>query len=248
MFSQLGQQAMQQPVTEFDRDWMLTKAKEKQNLDPYAAEHEYIIGLDLGQATDHAAMTLLRRSHYFLPFVDRPWARCPITTRRYLGLDLRQWPLHTDYISGIAKSVKDTVDSRSELHGCSLVIDAGGNRPFIDYLRKLKPKCVIRPVQITGGTSVRQDPITGYYNVAKIILVNTLIVLFQQKRLTFIPGNPTVKLLIEELRNFKLKQSKATGNEEFEAKAGAWDDLVLSVSVAAWWGERGQKQANIWVG
>lgn len=211
-------------------------------------EQDYIASIDLGQASDHCALAIYRRDWPFLPYVDRPWQRSPPRCRRYACLGLRRWPLQTSY-EDIGDYLCECVEKRPNLRGMELVVDAGGNRPFIDSLRRkliiLKTRIgtqerLLRlcPVQITGGGGFRQDPTSGYWNVAKVLIVNTYQALQQQKRVMHQSSDPLTRVLVEELRAFRYKLSKDTGNQQMEGAQGVHDDLVMAACLGVWWGEK----------
>ncbi len=76
------------------------------------------------------------------------------------------------------------------------------------------------------------------YGVPKRDLVATLQLLLQSGRLQFAAEMPKLDVLKEELRNFHVKINPETAHEGYSAwREGDHDDMVLSVSLAAWWGE-----------
>ena len=92
------------------------------------------------------------------------------------------------------------------------------------------------PVSIHGGDRVSVD--RGNYRVPKRDLVSCIAVLLQQKRLQFaqLPMTPT---LVQELLNFKVKIDPATAHDSYAAwREQDHDDLVLSLALSCWWGER----------
>jgi hypothetical protein len=127
-----------------------------------------------------------------------------------------------------------------------LVVDATGvGRAVVDMF--LRPSMLeaaeLVPLTITAGETWRRDRwgstrLTGYW-VGKRELVSVLVARLQGGRLRFIPGDPLAGALEEELRNFKVKVTKAA-NVQFEAREGEHDDLVLSVAMALWIAEYGR--------
>jgi hypothetical protein len=68
--------------------------------------------------------------------------------------------------------------------------------------------------------------------------VSTSAVLLQSGRLKVAPDLPESETFIGELSNFKVKIS-AAGHYSYNAwRESIHDDLVLSVALGAWWGER----------
>src|SRR5262249_13816681 len=94
----------------------------------------------------------------------------------------------------------------------------------------------LEPVVITSGHRTSRGD-SGAWHVPKKELVSCLQVLLQSRRLQ-VAALPERRLLIQEMRAFRVRIT-AAAKETF----GAWrqrdhDDLVLAVALAAWWGER----------
>lgn len=191
---------------------------------------QYLVGLDLGQTTDYTALCVLEQSQCPDPAVrDRPGAA-------YLCRHLERIALGTPYTS-IVQHVARLVE-REPLRGCPICIDQTGvGRPVVDMFRQARVPGWIIPVTITGGAGWRQEA-DGSFHVAKRELVSCLQVLLGQRRLRCVASLPEAATLTRELQGFQVKVS-ASGNEQF----GAWresvkDDIVLAISIAAWFGER----------
>jgi hypothetical protein len=81
-------------------------------------------------------------------------------------------------------------------------------------------------------------PSGGGSNVPKKVLVSTLQVLLQARRIKAARALPDAALLVKEVQNFKVKVTDS-GKETFEAwREGDHDDLVMAVALAARAGER----------
>ena len=75
------------------------------------------------------------------------------------------------------------------------------------------------------------------YGVPKRDLVAVLQILLQSRRLQFAADIPKLNELKEELRNFHVKINPETAHEGYSAwRERDHDDMVLSVALAAWWG------------
>jgi hypothetical protein len=86
-----------------------------------------------------------------------------------------------------------------------------------------------------GGSSVSRDPQRAGYRVPKRDLVTAAQVLLQGGRLKVAAGLPEADTLRRELLNFKVKIDPRTAHDSYEHwREGDHDDLVLSVSMAAW--------------
>jgi hypothetical protein len=92
-------------------------------------------------------------------------------------------------------------------------------------------------VTITGGDSVTRG--TGGVRVPKRDLVSASLVLMQNGQLKIAEGLRLRETLVKELLNFRVKINISTAHDFYEAwREGDHDDLVLSVALACWAGER----------
>jgi hypothetical protein len=111
---------------------------------------------------------------------------------------------------------------------------------------------IIRPasckVIVTGGDSVTHGK--GILRAPKRDLVNAPLVLLQRGQLKMAEGLALKDSLVKELLNFRVKINIATAQDSYEAwREGDHDDLVLSVALACWAGERYlHKQGSVPVG
>jgi hypothetical protein len=113
-------------------------------------------------------------------------------------------------------------------------------------LRKAKVGASVVPLFVTSGKSSSSDERGGWL-VPRQELAATLQVLLQSRRLRVAPALPKWGMLVRELAAFQLKVS-AAAKEELDAwREGAHDDLVLAVSVAAWFGERAFQRFRMWL-
>ncbi len=225
-----------------------------------AAPVEYVFGVDLATAVDYTAVGLLKLTPTARAASDRaaaPYAYDLISLARYRG---ESYPSLVKRIGKLAADprLRPTVQPPDRVYGGGqlvmrdapvqaprprIVLDATGvGRAVVDMFITPEVRAVadIVPVTITAGESWRKDRwgntgLMGYW-VAKKELVSLLVARLQGECLRFIPGDRLSAELEEELRNFRLKLSKAN-NEQFEAREGKTDDLILAVSMALWAGE-----------
>lgn len=182
----------------------------------------YFAGLDLGQARDYSALAIVE-------------ARGAGRERVYSIRHLQRWPLQTSYPTICA----DTTDllKRDPLKGARLIADATGvGRPVIDLLRQSIPASRLHAVTITGGTAEtkdEQDRVT-HWNVPKRVLVSTVKVLLQSKRLKIAPGLSEAATLTRELENFQVKITDAANDTYGAWREGSHDDLVLAAALSCW--------------
>ncbi len=182
---------------------------------------DYFVGLDLGQAQDYTAITVLEKPE---KKGEQP---------EYHVRHLERLPLGTPYpsiVEYVAKLIQ-TPQLKGKTH---LIVDATGiGAPVVDMFKNagLSPIAIT----ITGGGSVTGSDSEGYH-VPKRDLVGILQVLFQSGRLKVAEALPMAKVLIEELLNFKVKINIQTAHDSYEAwREGTHDDLVLSVALVAWY-------------
>ncbi len=194
----------------------------------------HIIGLDLGQAADFTAISVLERD-------VRPSGRTdPFRGTEFVDhltvIHLERPPLKESY-PNIVKRVVDVVrHPRIALTGSELIVDATGvGRPVVDMLRESGVQPM--PVTITGGQQVNIGD-DGFWRVPKRILVSAMAIALQTGRLHVRGKLALAETLTREMLAFKVKIN-THANESFEAwREGDHDDLVLSVALAVWWGER----------
>jgi hypothetical protein len=185
----------------------------------------WYIGVDLGQAHDFTAIAVIRET----PVLEgKPTYECG---------HLERFKLDTSYPAMVA-AVMDLL-TRPELNDrWSLVVDATGvGRPVVDLFKDAlaSKRSRLKAVTITGGGTAT----TGAFGIRapKRDLVMVLKVLLETGRLQFAEG-PEVSQLVAEVLAFKVKIT-AAGNDVYGAwREGSHDDLVLAVSLAAWYAER----------
>jgi hypothetical protein len=205
-----------------------------------AACDAYIIGCDLGQANDFTALSILER-HRVTSTTDEQRGFEPPTsitrTRNVFHLrHLQRLRLGTSYVDVcdiVATMLKSLPPAKQRP---ALVVDATGTgRPVIDVMTKAG----LRPIAITitGGFDENRV-LSNDWRIPKRNLVSTLAVLLQSGRLKVAPDLAEGETFVSELSNFKVKIS-ASGHDSYNAwRESVHDDLVLSVALAAWWGER----------
>jgi hypothetical protein len=192
------------------------------------ADSSLFVGLALGQTTDPSALCVVEGA----PADPDAYPR----VYHYDVRSLYRWPLQTDY-TRIAADVRRFL-AKPSLSGCTLVVDQTGvGRPVVELIRREGPASGrLVPVTITSGLGVSRAE-DGGYHVAKAVLVSTLQVLLQGKRLRFAEGLRETPTLLKELADYRLRISAAL-NELYAAREGAHDDLVLSLALACWFAER----------
>lgn len=195
-----------------------------------ATQPWYTVGLDLGQSADPSALAALESRE--VPAED---GRDAPRVRRHLVRGLTRWPLRTSYVK-IVDDVAAMLGS-PPLEGCTLVIDATGvGRPVYDLFREAALRARLMGVIITAGQgqSFADD---GFWHTAKVVLVSSVLVPLQQRRLLFAPRMRETAVLVKELQNYR-RVVTAKANETFDPREGEHDDLVLALALACWQAER----------
>jgi hypothetical protein len=176
----------------------------------------FYFGLDLGQTADPSASIILE-------------AHGEGDTRTYDARHLEQYPLGTSY-PDIVQAVCATLARDPLRRRCLLVIDhTGVGRPIFDLFVDAKIRPIVG-ITITGGVGWHRETPTQWH-VSKIQLVGTVQKFLQCGRLRIGARLPHATTLQKELRDFRVKISKAA-NETYDAREGQHDDLVLSLAVA----------------
>lgn len=200
----------------------------------------HVAGLDLGQAHDFSALTVVEATGTtYTRAIDRvdgelglpmtpelvtiEGAPCSFRVRH-----LERFELGTAYPAVVARVVEVV---RRVPAPALLAVDATGvGRPVVDLLERegLAPVAIT----ITGGDSVQGEGRS--LRVPKRDLVGVLQVGLQNGRLLVAAGLPLASLLLQELLNFKVKITAAANDTYGAWREGQHDDLVLAVAVACW--------------
>jgi len=227
---------------------------------------DYYVGLDLGQASDYTALSIIEEPRYVPPDQDLEiYWNAQATgwiSPRLLGphgrdhahahndgggrpsrpvLDVRhleRLPLGTPYPK-VVERVRQALAQLST-YRVALVVDATGvGMPVVDMLAQagLGPIAI----SITGGNSVSTE--WGDWNVRRISvpkrdLVSTVQVLLQNQRLRIAEALPEATTLRKELVAFKVKISlNAHDSYGNDWREAPHDDLVLAVALPCWYRE-----------
>jgi hypothetical protein len=185
----------------------------------------FFVGLDLGQANDYTALSILEKlqkeekeSIYHVRHLER----------------IRGMP-YPDIVNKIVKMM-----CSPKLDSASLIIDQTGvGAPVVDLFKQagLKPIGVL----IHGGDKVTHEG--GSWRVPKRDLVGVLQVLLQTSRLKVASKLALGSVLSQEMLNFKVTINPETAHDSYSAwREADHDDLVLCVALACWWGAREPKK------
>ncbi len=211
-----------------------------------------IVGVDLGQQRDYTAICVVERhhvpngamynAHYRTHNAEVYAARQPVRVE-YRLRHLERPQLGTPYPDQVARIVELVKAIGGEL---AVVVDATGvGLPVTEMLWSRLGKelegtdTIVTPcnVTITGGDSVTRG--AGGLRVPKRDLISAPLVLMQNEQLKIAEGLALRDTLVKELLSFRVKINIATAHDSYEAwREGDHDDLVLSVALACWAGER----------
>ncbi len=188
--------------------------------------YEFYIGVDLGQAQDYTAISILYQNIIYKSLKTK----IPV----YEVKHLERIALGTTYPRIINRL--EALLQKPEIYSAQkvMVIDQTGvGKPVVDMLRQAD-LCKIIGITITGGNEVNE--VEGGFHVPKKELVASLQVLIQSERIKISSGLEFADILKKEILNFRVKLDERTGHESFEAwREYEHDDLVLSTAIAAWY-------------
>lgn len=193
-------------------------------------EH-WTLGVDLGQAADYTAVSLLQHVREPLDEFREDDKRGILTQKvreRFNLRGLRRFPLGTSY----PDQVRLVADLLARTPDADLAIDQTGPGAAVGDLfarHGLKP---VR-VTITGGAEVTKHG-QRRFGVPKSIIVSNIDARLHCGELRFAKDLPDADTLADELQNFQ-RHVTAAGRSIFEARASKHDDVVLSVGIALWW-------------
>jgi len=186
---------------------------------------KFFVGLDLGQAQDYSALSVLER----LPAKGGNVYH----VRRLERVRGASYPKIVEKVTALLRSpgMRD---------GASLVVDQTGvGVPVVDLLRQAGLRLIA--ISIHGGDNTAHEG--DNWRVPKRDLVGVLQVLLQTDRLKVASKLKLGPVLQAEMLNFKVKIDPVTAHDSYSAwRDNEHDDLVLSVALGAWWGEHAPKQ------
>ncbi len=185
------------------------------------SKNEYLIGLDLGQSNDYTAVSILQ----------------PVGGKLRLR-HLDRLPLGMSYPNQVRaiQVLYNKLDGKR-----TLIIDRTGiGRAIYDMFREggLNPVAVTftsgeRTLQLLKKTPKGLKP-RMEFRVPKNEIISSLNATMQQERLQIARGLKYGDVLTNELKDFEM-QVRPTGHVSFNAKEGSHDDVLISVSLVAWW-------------
>jgi hypothetical protein len=219
------------------------------------------IGVDLGQQRDYTAISITERvllptgSYSRVPYYDWDTQRMrshsvEVGKPEYRVRHLERPALGTSYVE-VVERILELLTSLEDKELVLAVDTTGVGRPVADMLKagirdwlesNRRREITSAWITITGGDSVTKAE-GGGLRVPKRDLASAPLLLMQNKQLKIAAEMPLTETLRKELLNFKVKINIATAHDSYEAwREGDHDDLVLSVALACWAGERFPKR------
>ena len=181
----------------------------------------FVAGLDLGQAMDWTALAIAQ-----VKMAARP--------RTYTVRHLERPDRGTSY-PDIVDWVAKLLHEKPLAGHTTLAVDATGcGRPVVDMLRRAS--LIPWAVTLTGGYQEHFDGLN--VTVPRQTLITQLLVLFQSKRITLPAARPETAILATELLHFKPRKPAKFDEAEIAWREEENDDLMFSVALACWLGER----------
>ncbi len=203
---------------------------------------QYVVGIDLGQASDYTAICVLERLPPQMVTEKQPVKMGPDTFMKTVTVEkpphlhcrqLARVDLGTKYPEIVRKA--KAMLATPQLEGATLVVDGTGvGRAVIDMFREagLRPLAV----HITSGATVHFDK--GYWYVPKKDLVAAAQVPLQDRRLVFTNASQWNDALTREMQAFKIKITESANDTYGAWREGENDDLIFAVMLAAWAAQR----------
>ncbi len=194
----------------------------------------YLVGLDLGQASDYSALSVLEQHGSG-------------RDASFLCRHLQRWPLRTPYTQ-IAADVA-ALTNTGELHApetALLAVDVNGpGQPVIDLLKAHQLSARLEPVFSHGGDKVTSG--NGVTRVPKRELVSTTQIALQEGRLKIAPALAEAQTLVRELQNYQVEINQETAHDSYGAwRTGTHDDLLFAVMLPLWLGMRPAGKVICW--
>ncbi|MBR0793963.1 hypothetical protein JQ615_01025 [Bradyrhizobium jicamae] len=198
----------------------------------------WILSADIGQAQDPTALSLLHHTRQPLPGRDayqpdpvrRVWKQAAI--ERFDVLNLKRLPLGMSYTAQVEHIRGLILRLRERGINPDFALDfTGCGRPVGDMFDHvgMSPAKVL----ITGGHEASQHG-GKVWHVPKVLLISSLEAVMDRGEFKIAADADDAQTLVSELKDFRRKVSES-GRAQYEARATAHDDLVLSCAMGVWW-------------
>ena len=202
--------------------------------DFWPIQHRFVVGVDLGQTADPTVAAVVKR------YVRTRFSNIQgkeIRDEWYGVRHLEALPLGLSYLDQAAR-LKRLMEAEPLVGNADLVIDRTGvGRPVFDIFEDMG----LSPwgVTITAGRTEKADGGDSWH-VPKTELVGALEAKLHSGELMIPESLPEAQALKEELQDFQVRYTEATGHARFAAREGRHDDRVLALAIAVWFAARQQ--------
>jgi hypothetical protein len=176
----------------------------------------YLVGVDLGQASDPSAIAVLEA----IPELGKLRVR-----------HLERVPLGTPY-PDVVERVRRITASAASAGRCYVVVDATGSRAVVDLLRRARLQGGLLPVVATSGS--KESLADGYHHVPKRRLILGLQTMLARGVVQIAGELPARPELTRELEQMEMRVSRRGHKRYGTWRAGGHDDLVFAVALACW--------------
>lgn len=202
---------------------------------------KYYLSVDLGTQRDYTAISLIERVPRELGKTSLPGTpdyanEKPVFSAVYIVRFLERLPLGLDYPT-IIDNIRAKMSHEKLQRKTTLIVDATGVGLAIFQMMNNQGMHPIG-LTITAGSAVTNNTGGGEgYNVPKGEIISALNLVFQSRRIKIPTGLKTKKELMKELERFQVKLKNNFTTYE-AAQESVHDDLVISVAMAVWYGEK----------
>ncbi len=212
----------------------------KKILTDVKTEKSLFIGLDLGQAQDFSALSVIECARTVTSEYNVPGWGSGIKTKDEVDelhcIHLQRWKLRTSYpaiVADVVQMINNLDPERTTGGKTVLAIDATGvGAPVVDLFKRERINAKLVPIQIVGGANVSEE--NGMFRVPKRDLVSVVQVGLQNRKLKIAESLDLAETLSRELQNFTVKITDAANDVYGAWREGTHDDLVLAVALAVW--------------
>jgi len=198
----------------------------------------HLVGVDLGQTVDRAAISIIERSERLQVAPNVPGQYRPEndkTISHYRLMHLEEAPQGTPY-PVIVRRIKTIMEIPELMGRAILVIDyTGVGHPVYDMMIE----AALSPIKITTTKGYKINEEDKGYSVPKQDIVTVLQVLLQTGRFEYTKKLKLAERFEEQMREFRIKMDKRTAHVRYENLTDdIHDDTVISVALPVWYAER----------
>jgi hypothetical protein len=199
----------------------------------------FLVGLSVGQGGQPTGVAVLERR--------KPRSGVPAT---YTCRHLRRWVSPATAYPVLATELERMLGDR-RLTGSYLIVEAGpSSKAVLRILRQHQLPAKLQGVEVK--TSAEDRKADGLWKVGKSTLIEAARQVIQERRLVFddqmpvkvLATTPPAQTIYHALATYPYNQS-VMANEAFASREGEYDDLVLAVALACWYGENCQRNLAI---